>query len=98
MKRTTFEALLKYYLSCIDAEEAMSLQLRKNQENKSHIFLNSEDSLFLHDQPKLEISVVDDRQRNFIERKAPDSGTLVDLQYGFPVFQDERDMRSPLFS
>ncbi len=99
MDQKTFKSLLKYYLSCMDAEEATHLQLRKNQENKSYIFLNSNkgESLFSEDLPQLELSVTDSRQKKFIERKAPNTETLIDLQYGFPVFVDEKDMLSPLF-
>ena len=97
MDQKTFKSLLKYYLSCIDAEEAMSLQLRKNQENKSYIFLEIQETLFSKDAPQLEVSIIDSKQRKFIERKSPDTETLVDLQYGFPVFKDKKDMLSPLF-
>jgi very-short-patch-repair endonuclease len=97
MDKKTFKSLLKYYLSCMDAEEAMSLQLRKNQENKSYIFLKTEEVLFSKDSPQLEVSITDSKQRKFIERKAPDAETLIDLQYGFPVFKDKKDMLSPLF-
>lgn len=93
-----FKSLLKYYLSCIDAEEATNLQLRKNQENKSYIFLNTgEEALFSKDLPELQLPISDSYQRKFIERKAPNTETLIDLYYGFPVFVDERDMLSPLF-
>ena len=81
----------------MDAEEAMSLQLRKNQENKSYIFLETQEVLFSKDVPQLEVSVTDSQKRKFIERKSPDTETLVDLQYGFPVFKDKKDMLSPLF-
>ena len=98
MDQKTFKSLLKYYLSCMDAEEAMNLQLRKNQENKSYIFAgNAEEALFTQDLPQLEINIADKRQKDFIERKAPNTETLIDLQYGFPVFVDDKDMLSPLF-
>lgn len=95
----TFQTLLKYYISCMDAEEATHLQLRKNQENKAYIFLhkNEEETLFLKDLPQLEISITDEWQKSFLERKAPDTETLIDLYYGFPVFVDDKDMLSPLF-
>ncbi len=99
MDQKTFKSLLKYYLSCMDAEEATHLQLRKNQENKSYIFLhnNEDETLFSKDLPQLEIPITDSRQKRFVERKAPDTETLIDLQYGFPVFVDDKDMLSPLF-
>lgn len=99
MDQTTFKSLLKYYLSCMDAEEATHLQLRKNQENKSYIFLlgDEEETLFSKDLPQLELLMTDSGQRNFVEGKAPDAETLIDLRYGFPIFVDNKDMLSPLF-
>lgn len=99
MDKKTFQSLLKYYLSCMDAEEATHLQLRKNQENKTYIFVskNVEESLFSKDLPQLELSITDALKRKFVERKAPDKETLIDLYYGFPVFVDNKDILSPLF-
>lgn len=99
MDQKTFKSLLKYYLSCIDADEAVHLQLRKNQENKSYCFLpgGEKESLFSQDLPQLDIAIKDQAQRRFIERKSPNSETLIDLYYGFPVSVDEKDMLSPLF-
>ncbi len=99
MDQKTFQSLLKYYLSCMDAEEATHLKLRKNQENKTHIVShnNKEESLFSKDLPQQEFSITDEKQRNFIKRKAPGTETLIDLYYGFPVFVDDKDMLSPLF-
>ena len=94
-----FKSLLQYYLSCIDAEEATHLQLRKNQENKSYIHLDTAEgeTLFTNDLPKLEHQITDQKQRKFIENKAPSSETLVNLFYGYPVHVDEKDMLSPFF-
>lgn len=98
MTEEQFKSLLKYYLSCIDAEEATNLHLRKNQENKSYIFLDvGEEALLTQDMPELQLSITDGDQKKFIEHKAPNTETLIDLYYGFPVFVDGRDMLSPLF-
>jgi len=99
MNKETFKSLLKYYLSCIDADEAVHLQLRKNQENKSYIFLptGEEESLLSQDLPQLEIAINNQQERKFIERKSANTETLIDLYYGFPVFVDKKDMLSPLF-
>ncbi len=83
----------------MDAEEATQLQLRKNQENKTYIFLLSteKEELFSDDLSQLDISIEQKHHKAFIERKAPNSETLIDLYYGYPVFVDEKDMLSPLF-
>ena len=75
------------------------MQLRKNQENKSYIFLgaNNAETLFSDELPELQVSVTDNRQKSFIERKSPNAESLIDLYYGYPVFKDEKDMLSPLF-
>lgn len=99
MNQKRFQSLLKYYLSCIDAEEATQLKLRKNQENRTYIFLNTseEEQLFSQGLPQLECSIPSPQQKGFIERKAANTETLIDLYYGFPVYIDEKDMLSPLF-
>ncbi len=99
MNKKTFQSLLKYYLSCMDAEEATQLQLRKNQENKTYIFLqgDGEETLFSKDLSQLDLPITQKQHKDFIERKAPNSETVIDLYYGFPVFVDEKDMLSPLF-
>lgn len=97
MDQKTFKALLKHYLSCIDVEEIAHLKLRKDQENKSYVFLHHDEALFSKDVPYLEIPITDNRHKNFIERKATNTETLIDLHYGFPVYKDEKDMLSPLF-
>ena len=90
MDQKQFEALLRYYLSCMDAEEATQLKLRKNQEFKSHIFLTEgfEEQFFSENLAKLEYSISDRRQKEFIEHKSANAETLIDLYYGFPVFVD----------
>lgn len=94
-----FQSLLKYYLSCLDAEEATHLKLRKNQEYKTHIFIKADEGeqLFSQDLPELKIPITDLRQKGFIEKRAPDQETLIDLYYGFPILLDEKDMLAPLF-
>ncbi len=42
MDSKNFQSLLKYYLSCMDAEEATHLELKKNQEYKTYIFANTD--------------------------------------------------------
>ncbi len=99
MDQKKFQSLLTYYLSCMDAEEATQLTLRKNQEYRTYIFLNkgAGESLFSRDLPLLDVALHDAQEKKFIEQKSPDGESLVDLHYGFPVFKDERDMMSPLF-
>jgi very-short-patch-repair endonuclease len=99
MDQPKFQALLKYYLSCMDAEQAMQLKLRKNQEHQTHIFpdKNSKEQLFSQALPELKIRLSDVREKNFILQRSADGETLIDLHYGFPIFKDERDMISPLF-
>ena len=99
MDQGQFEALLRYYLSCLDAEEAVQLKLRKNQEYKTHIFFEASRSeqLFSRNLPQLELFISESRQKEFIERKALGTETLIDLYYGFPVYLDEKDMLFPLF-
>lgn len=94
MDQGQFEALLRYYLSCLDAEEAVQLKLRKNQEYKTHIFFEASRSeqLFSRNLPQLELFISESRQKEFIERKALGTETLIDLYYGFPVYLDEKDM------
>ena len=83
----------------MDAEEATQLKLRKNQEYKTYIFVEhaAGEQLFSQALPLLEAPLRDVRQKDFIERRAPDSETLIDLYYGYPVYVDERDMLCPLF-
>lgn len=99
MDQSKFQALLKYYLSCMDAEQAMQLKLRKNQEHQTYIFPDkvSKEQLFSQALPELKIQLSDVKERNFILQRSADGETLVDLHYGFPIFKDERDMISPLF-
>ena len=98
MDKTTFNSLLKYYLSCMDAEDAANLKLRKNQEYKSYIFLEEEkETLFSENLPKLELHLTENREISFIKQKVLNTESITDLRYGFPVFVDEKDMLSPLF-
>lgn len=99
MDQPKFQALLKYYLSCMDAEQAMQLKLRKNQELQTHIFPDkgSEEQLFSQALPELRFQLSRDKEKNFILQRSADEETIVDLYYGFPIFIDERDMISPLF-
>ena len=98
MKEKNFKSLLKYYLSCIDAEEAANLQLRRDQENKSHIFLNDGiETLFSQSKPELKTLITDEYQKRFIEKKSLSTETIIDLYYGFPIFSNKKDMLSPLF-
>ena len=83
----------------MDAEQAMQLSLRKNQEHQTYIF-PAEDiqgQLFTRALPELKIQLSNTKERNFILQRSADEETLVDLHYGFPIFKDERDMISPLF-
>jgi superfamily I DNA and/or RNA helicase/very-short-patch-repair endonuclease len=99
MDQGKFESLLRYYLSCIDAEEAAQLKLRKDQEFKSHIYLseNSGEQLFSNSLGKLDFTLTDKRQKEFIERRSVNTETLIDLYYGFPIYIDDKDMLCPLF-
>ncbi len=65
----------------MDAEEATQLQLRKNQENKTYIFLPTaeKETLFSDDLSQLDIPITQKQHKAFIERKAPNSETLIDL-------------------
>ena len=98
MDNETFKKLIRYYLSCIDAEDAMSLQLRKNQEYESYIFIDdAKEKLFSDGLAELEVSITDKNQRSFINRKSASAEALADLYYGFPLFKDTKDILSPLF-
>lgn len=99
MDQGKFQDLLKYYLSCMDAAQAMQLRLRKNQEYQTHIFLNKDarEQIFSENLPALDIKLTDPRAKNFIAQRSADGETLVDLHYGFPISKDDRDMISPLF-
>jgi very-short-patch-repair endonuclease len=99
MNQSKFQSLLKYYLSCMDAEQAMQLSLRKNQEHQTYIFPaeDMQGELFTQALPELKVSLYNVKERNFILQRSADQETLVDLHYGFPIFKDERDMISPLF-
>lgn len=99
MEQKKFQALLKYYLSCMDAEQAAQLKLRKNQENQTYIRPNkgAKEQLFSQGLPELDVSLSDDREKKFILERSADGESLVDLYYGFPIFKDQKDMISPLF-
>lgn len=99
MDQTKFQALLKYYLSCMDAEQAMQLKLRRNQEFQTYIFPDkgSEEQLFSQALPELKIRLSSVQEENFILHRSADEETVIDLHYGFPIFIDERDMIAPLF-
>jgi very-short-patch-repair endonuclease len=99
MDLNKFKSLIKYYLSCIDAEEAASLQLRKNQEYQSYIFVNADfdERLFAEDAPQIQLSISNAKEEAFLKKKAVDGENIVNLYYGYPVFKDSKDMLSPLF-
>lgn len=99
MNQSKFQSLLKYYLSCMDAEQAMQLSLRRNQEYQTYIFpaTDTEAELFTQALPELNVTLSHAKERDFILQRSADQETLVDLHYGFPIFKDERDMISPLF-
>ena len=99
MDQSQFKSLLKYYLLCLDWEEAANLKLIKSQENKTYIFPGDqgEEQLFTGDMPQVAIRIDGQQQKNFILQKAIDKETIADLYYGYPVFRDEKDMLSPLF-
>ncbi len=99
MDQQKFQSLLKYYLSCMDAEQAAQLKLRKNQEYQTFIRPNkgAKEQLFSQGLPELELVLSDDRERKFILDRSADEESLVDLHYGFPIFNDQKDMISPLF-
>jgi very-short-patch-repair endonuclease/Cdc6-like AAA superfamily ATPase len=99
MDQLKFQALLKYYLSCMDAEQAMQLKLRKNQEFRTYIFPHkgSEERLFSQALPELKIPLSGVQENNFILQRSADDETIIDLHYGFPIFIDDRDMLAPLF-
>src|ERR1700722_8121601 len=99
MDHKKFKDLLKYYLSCMDAEGTAHLKLGKNQENKSYILAENaeEERFFSQGLAQIEIPVINQERQEFIERRAPNAETLVSLYYGFPVFMDKKDMLAPLF-
>ncbi len=99
MDQPKFQALLKYYLSCMDAEQAMQLKLRKNQEFQTYIFpgRGSEEQLFSQALPELKIRLSDDQEKRFVLQRSTDEESIIDLHYGFPIFIDNRDMVAPLF-
>lgn len=99
MDQKKFRALLKYYLSCMDAEQATQLKLRQNQEYQTFIRPNQgvQEQLFTQGLPELQVSLSDGRDRRFILERSADGESLVDLHYGFPIFRNDRDMISPLF-
>lgn len=99
MNQSKFQSLLKYYLSCMDAEQAMQLSLRQNQQYQTYIFSgdNVAGQLFSQALPELKIRLSDAKEKDFILQRSADQETLVDLHYSFPIFKDDRDMISPLF-
>lgn len=99
MDQKKFRTLLKYYLSCMDAEQATQLKLRQNQEYQTFIRPNqgAEERLFSQGLPELQVGLSDSREKKFILERSADGESLVDLHYGFPIFKDEKDMISPLF-
>ena len=72
MDQSQFKSLLKYYLLCLDWEEAANLKLIKSQENKTYIFPGDqgEEQLFTGDMPQVEIRIDGQQQKNFILQKA----------------------------
>ena len=98
MKEKDFKSLLRYYLSCIDAEEAANLELWRSHENRSHVFLNNgTETLFSQNEVELSIFSNDECQKKFIKGKSLTTEIISDLYYGFPVSVDEKDILSPLF-
>ena len=99
MDQNKFRTLLKYYLSCMDAEQATQLKLRQNQEYQTFIRPNQgmQEQLFIQGLPELQVALSNDRERKFILERSADGESLVDLHYGFPILKDEKDMISPLF-
>lgn len=99
MNQSKFQALLKYYLSCMDVEQATQLELKKNQEHQTYIFPDKDpkERLFSQALPELKVRLSNVKEKNFILQRSADGETIVDLHYGFPIFKDQRDMISPLF-
>lgn len=99
MDQKKFQSLLQYYMACIDAEQATQLKLRKNQEYQAYIFANKnkKENLFSESLAEIEIGLNDPREKDFIQKRAVDDESLIDLFYGHPVFKDDADMLSPLF-
>jgi len=99
MDQKKFRTLLKYYLSCMDAEQATQLKLRQNQEYQTYIRPNQgmQEQLFMQGLPELHITLSSDRERKFILERSADGESLVDLHYGFPILKDEKDVISPIF-
>lgn len=90
---------MKYYLSCMDVEQATQLELKKNQEHQTYIFPDKDpkERLFSQALPELKVRLSNVKEKNFILQRSADGETIVDLHYGFPIFKDQRDMISPLF-
>ena len=86
-------------MACIDAEQANQLKLRKDQEYLSYIFMSKgeKEKIFSENLTDIEVELNNLREKEFIQKRAPDSESLIDLFYGYPVYKDERDMLSPLF-
>lgn len=99
MNQNKFESLLRFYLSCLDAEEAAQLKLRKDQVYQTHIYLSedNQEQLFSQNTSKVEFEINNRRQLDFLHRKSLNAESGVDLFYGFPVYIDEKDMICPLF-
>jgi very-short-patch-repair endonuclease len=99
MEQNTFRSLIKYYLSCLDEEDAAGLQLKKDDEAKTYIYFSEggKEVLFSDNLPKLEFSISDNRQKEFIEHRAPNPDNLVPLYYGFPIIEGKNGIFSPLF-
>lgn len=88
-----FGSLLRFCLSCMDAEEAAQLRLRKNQQDKSFIFIDAGgcEKLFRSGAPHIDIAP-SEKQKEFAGRRAADDFVLIDAFYGYPVLEDEKGL------
>lgn len=98
MKSALFKSLLRHYLSCMDAEEAMQLKLKRDHHGKSFVFLDAVggEKLFSENLSSLHINP-NSEQQDFIKKRAVQDDALIDAFYGFPVCVDEKDFLLPFF-
>ena len=75
MDQNKFRTMLKYYLSCMDAEQATQLKLRQNQEYQTYIRPNQgmQEQLFMQGLPELHVTLSSDRERKFILERSADA-------------------------
>ncbi len=94
----SLDALLAYYLACVEEEDLKSLALKLSSHHRSFLCPWTEEEPLLHSSAtEVSFRALDARDVQLLTRGALEAGDPQRFYYGYPLYLDSDDCIAPLF-